>query len=156
MLNQPSKSKIWLLSLLTLGLYFFYWCSRSRADINSSAKQPLVPSCWYLVVPGLNYFWMWLYAEALQKVSYKRIKASDVFLVYVIGTSLIGLPWTLSRGFSYPSSATSTVHPTLHTVLLIIGIVVAVGTLVNAAGLAFFMSYTQGKISALPQTKRGW
>ena len=155
MLNRPSSRRIWTLSLLTLGLYFYYWCSHSRAEINRSAKQNLVPTCWYLIVPGLNYYWMWLYAEALQKVSYRRIKQSDVFLVYVIATSLIWLPSSFGRGFSFNTShATASVHPTLHTILLIIGIIAAIAVIMNAAGLAFFCNYTQGKINALPRPSR--
>ena len=152
MLSQPSSRKIWSLSLLTLGLYFFYWCSRSRAEINRSAGQVLIPSSWYLVVPGLNYFWMWLYAGALQKVSYDRIKSSDVFLVYLVCASLLTLPFTFGRGFNISSPpATTTVHPSWHTILVIISVIFAISVIINAAGMAFFCNYTQANINALPR-----
>lgn len=152
MLNRPSSSKIWLLSLLTFGLYFYYWCSHSRADVNRAAKLAIVPTCWYFLVPGLNYYWMWLYAGALQKVSFGRIKATDVFLVYVISTSLVGLPLSISRGINFSSSsAPNSFNPTLHTFLVVAGIAIVVAALINAAGLAFFLNYTQGKINAIPR-----
>ena len=155
MLSRPNNRKIWLLSLLTLGLYFYYWCSHSRADINRAAKRNVVPSCWYFAVPGLNYYWMWLYAEALQQVSYKRIKRTDVFLVYVIATSFVSLPVTVARSINLSTSSTSgSVHLSLQTVLTIAGIVIFIATLINAASLAFFCTYTQGKVNALPRNSR--
>ena len=157
MLNPPSKAKIWLLSLVTLGFYFYYWCVRSQIDVNRSAKQQIVPSCWYLAVPGLNYYWMWLYTEALQKVSYNRIKATDVFLVYVICTSFLGLPLSIGNFFNSSSSSNDSlgaVSPSLQTVLLVVGLLIAFAALANAVGLAFYMNYVQGKISALPRAER--
>ena len=155
MLSQPSSRKIWFLSLLTLGLYFFYWCSRSRTDINTSAKQVLIPSTWYLAVPGLNYYWIWLYAGALQKVSFNRIKSTDLFLVYVLCMNVLTILVTLGRyfdfGFIHSQSVT---QPSLHSILIVISILVATSTLINAAALGFFCNYAQKKINALPGLKQ--
>ncbi len=152
MLNRPSSSKIWLLSFVTFGLYFYYWCSHSRADVNQAAKEQIVPTCWYFLVPGLNYYWMWLYAGALQKVSFGRIKTTDVFLVYILSTGLVGFPVSFLRVFNFTSSsASSSVQPSLQAILITIGVVVLIAALVNAAGLAFFCNFTQGKINALPR-----
>lgn len=137
----PSTTKIYTLSLLTFGLYFLYWCNKSRQAINASAKQALVPPIWYLLLPGLNFLWVWQYGNALETVSFQRIKAIDIFAYYLIATGLfIAVP----GGFNISSSDIG--HGTK--TLVIIGIVVTVVLLeLLAIGLAFFCDRIQKKIN---------
>ncbi|MGH7237187.1 MAG: hypothetical protein ACREGF_01485 [Candidatus Saccharimonadales bacterium] len=145
MLNKPSSGKIYLYNFLTLGFYFFYWCSRSRANINHSARQKLIPSTWLLAVPGGNYWWMWQYAGALDYVSYGRLKSSDTFLLYILATHAFVLLSPLYYFLSGPSHTTAS----LHTILLIIIIAIIIVFLISIAGAAFFCAVVQHKINAL-------
>jgi hypothetical protein len=88
MLNGPSTKQIILKQLATLGLWHFYWCAQSRRDINTAAGKELIPPIWYLAIPGLNYWWAWHYAEALEIVTQKHIKASDTFGMYIIAIDI--------------------------------------------------------------------
>jgi hypothetical protein len=143
MLSKPSTKKIILYHFLTLGFYFLYWCSRSRTDINRAARQEIIPTTWLLVVPFANYYWMWQYAEALERVTFKRIKGSDTFLIYIIATSF----WFIvSPGYSFSTSST---HLATHALIILISIVLGIFVLVQIAGLAFFCSTIQKKINAV-------
>ncbi|MDB5171120.1 MAG: hypothetical protein JWO35_814 [Candidatus Saccharibacteria bacterium] len=137
----PSTAKIYIMHLLTFGLYFFYWCAKSRQAINQAARQQLVPKIWYLIIPGLSYWWVWEYANALEHVSYKRIRAVDTFSYYIIGTGFLFLLPT----FPYIGSDDLGRNDTqIITVLLImLGILIVL----TSIGLAFFCSTIQKKIN---------
>jgi len=136
MLNRPSVGKIYLYQFLTLGLYFFYWCWHSRADIHQAARQALIPATWFLAIPGLNFWWMWQYAHALEYVTHKRLKANDTFLLYIIGLDA----WLIVDIFRFQSL--------LH---LTNGYVVLIGVyiLVEIGGLSFFCAAVQKRINSL-------
>jgi hypothetical protein len=139
----PSTAKIYTLSLLTFGWYFLYWCSKSRAAVNAAARQQLVPPTWYLVIPGLNFLWVWQYANALEIVSFQRIKAIDTFSYYLIATGVF---------FLIPGSfhvSRSDVGPTTHTLVIIAIIVAVIAVEFFALGLGFFCDRIQKKINAV-------
>jgi uncharacterized membrane protein len=149
-LNRPSTTKIWLLTIATLGLYYVYWCAQSGKDINTAARAKLVPSAWYLIVPGLNYYWVWQYATALESVSYKRINRSNIFLVYVIGMNFATLPFGIFRYFNF---STSSSQPSFHTVVTILVIAVCIAAVATVMGAAFFCSYAQNQINQVAKPK---
>ena len=103
MLSKPSNSRIIFLSLITLGTYFFYWCLKSAAAVNQSAGQRLTPNNVYLFLPGLTYWWMWNYTQALESSSYGRIKAIDIFLISIFAANLWStIFFTLRNSNHYP------------------------------------------------------
>jgi hypothetical protein len=141
--NPPSTQKIYTSTLLTLGIYFLYWCSASRSAIARAARRELLPSSWLLAIPGLNYLWIWQYAGALEFVSYRRIKRSDTFLLFVLATFL---PYTILS--SLPQGYSS-YAPQLHEFLILAGIMLAVAVIGYILGLAFFCDVMQRKINKL-------
>jgi len=146
MAPAPSTRKIYLYHYITFGLYFFYWCSRSRTDINHSANQKLIPTTWLLALPGGNYWWMWQYAQALQHVSYRRLKAADTFLIYLIAShAWLLLTFGFQPSFSWGNHTGNFSHFLI--ALLIIYAVVCF--LLEITGAAFFCATMQHKINAL-------
>jgi hypothetical protein len=143
MLQGVSTQKIFVYQALSLGFYFFYWCSRSRRDINRSAGRPIIPSTWLLALPIGNYWWMWRYANALDFVSYSRIKYADTFLLYIIVINLafIGEPFF---------RVNIQVQHISITLLLIALAAIWVTTIIS---LGFFCAVMQGKITKLPKAR---
>lgn len=141
MLNNASPLKIFLYHALTAGLYFFYWASKSRAAINASAGQTLIPSTWLLAVPFAGYWWMWQYGRALEHVSYKRIKAADTFLFFILATNFVWIIWQPLSAFD-PKWLVDKF--TLTKVLLFVFAFVVVTAVV---GVGFFCAVIQGKIN---------
>jgi hypothetical protein len=145
MLSGPSSKKIYLYTVLTLGLYFFYWCSKSKYDINNSAKQKLIPTTWLLALPGGNYWWMWKYSEALEIVSYERLKKSDTFLYYILGShAWLLLTFGITPNFSF--GGRTHLSSTLITIILIY---IFVSIILEILGSAFFCTTMQKKISLI-------
>lgn len=143
MLQGVSTRKIFLYQALSLGLYYFYWCAKSRADVIRSANRPIIPSAWLLVVPGGNYWWMWRYANALDFVSYGRIKYTDTFLLYVVAINftLFGSPFFRFVPDFHHSSPRQTI-----TVLAVLLLVIVVTSII---GLGIFCAVMQDKVSKL-------
>jgi len=144
MLQGVSRRKIFTYQALSLGFYFFYWCSKSRRDIIRSAGRPIIPSTWLLALPIGNYWWMWRYANALDFVSYSRIKYSDTFLLYiiVINLALIGEPVIRFN------------IQVQHISLTLILIALAVVWVTTIIALGFFCAVIQDKITKLPKSTR--
>ena len=138
--------KIFLYHLLTFGLYFFYWCSKSREAVHLSAKQTLIPSPWFLAIPGLNYWWIWQYARALEFVSYGRIKASDNFLIFTLSTFLPIIIFSQVGAF-IPDNAADNVSE--HTAMIIVLVSLACFVILEVIGLALYCVTVQKKIDKL-------
>lgn len=146
MLTHPGTLRIFLLHYLTLGFYFFYWCSRSRTAVNRAARQEIVPTTWLLAVPAANYWWMWKYGQALERVSFGRIKGGDTFLFFLLAT----YAWTLLSGpFRWVVDFSSLKGGTLVWALVVTGIVLY---LAEVTGMAFFCAVTQRRINAVTGT----
>ena len=145
MLHGSSVKKIWLLNIVTLGMYYFYWCSQSRRDINKSAGLALIPATWYLALPGLNYYWIWQYSRALERVSFKRINGNDVFLIYIVGANFAAIAFSVFRLFTIDPTAT----PSINTLIIVFGLAIILLALATALGLAFFCAYVQRRVNAL-------
>jgi hypothetical protein len=141
--NSPSIPRIYLYTVASLGLYYFYWCSRSRRNVHASAHQQLIPSTWLLALPAGNYWWMWRYANALEWVSYRRLKASETFLLYIIAFHL-PLAITYNLRIFAPGNQVS-----WHTLLTYLLLYILVADILLSVGLAFFCSTMQKRIARL-------
>lgn len=148
MLQKTSAKKIYLYQFLTFGFYYFYWCSRSRRDINASAHKTVVPTTWLLVVPLWNYWWAWQYATALEAVSFARIKRPETFGIYIIATAFL---WIAFSAFDFIPNGTAD-HQTLKTIWIELSVIVAAAYVSIVAGLGFFCATMQNKINALPKS----
>lgn len=147
MLQGVSRRKIFLYQAITLGFYYFYWCSRSRRDIiRSAGGKPIIPTTWALALPIGNYWWMWRYSNALDYVSYGRIKYADTFLLYIIALNLafVGTPFfRVFPTFTNPSHREIIVAVLIFLVVMLITSIVCLG---------FFCAVMQDKISKLPKS----
>lgn len=146
-MRSPSTKHLFMYNVLTLGIYFLVWCFRSRAEIHRAAQQELVPPTWYLVVPAANYWWMWRYAEALQFVSYKRIKASDTFLFFIIGHLVpFSIAFTIVDLLSNLNSSGLYSDSLLATSMVVMLLIFLVS---QSIGLAFFCTHVQKRINTV-------
>ncbi len=83
-MQKRNPKKVLILHTLTLGLYLFYWCSKSRKEVNTALGRKAVPTVWFLIVPLGMFWWAWLYGEALEEVTGRQIRRDTTF-----GLSLI-------------------------------------------------------------------
>ena len=54
---------VYLLGIFTFGIYFLYWFIQTKREINDNFGAE-IPTCWLLIIPIANIYWMYKYAEA--------------------------------------------------------------------------------------------
>ncbi|MBN2198652.1 MAG: DUF4234 domain-containing protein [Candidatus Aminicenantes bacterium] len=53
---------VYLLGIVTLGIYFIVWMVKTKTEMNSLGAQ--IPTAWLIIVPIANIYWLYKYAEA--------------------------------------------------------------------------------------------
>jgi len=79
------------LSLITLGIYALVWSVRTKDEMNAKGAQ--IPTAWLLIIPFVNYFWLWKFSEGVEVVTSKKMGAGVAFCLQfflgVIGMAII-------------------------------------------------------------------
>ncbi len=53
---------LWLvLSFVTFGIAAIYWFVKTKTEINSLGAK--IPTAWFLIIPIVNFYWVYKYAE---------------------------------------------------------------------------------------------
>ncbi len=80
-----------LLSLITLGIYTLVWSVRTKSEMNAKGAQ--IPTAWLLIIPFVDYFWLWKFSEGVEVVTSKKMGAGVAFCLLfflgVIGMAII-------------------------------------------------------------------
>ena len=75
---------ILLLSIFTLGIYYLYWIVVTKDELNRSGAD--IPTAWCLIVPFVNFYFWYRYAQGYVKcVKQKDDDSSDVLVYFLIG-----------------------------------------------------------------------
>ncbi len=62
-LKERNVVLVYILGIFTLGIYFIYWYVQTKREINENFGAS-IPTCWLLIIPIANIYWMFKYAEA--------------------------------------------------------------------------------------------
>ena len=52
---------VYILSIITFGIYAIYWMVKTKGEINSLGGE--IPTAWLIIIPIANLFWMYKYCE---------------------------------------------------------------------------------------------
>lgn len=74
---------VYLFSLLTFGIYGFYWMASTKNDINSLGAK--IPTAWLMIIPIVNIFWMFKYLQGYTQIT----KKDNGFLFVLIALCLV-------------------------------------------------------------------
>ena len=90
---MPYRSPIavLLLPFVTFGIYTLIWYVTTKDRMN--AKGADVPTAWLLIIPLVNWYWMWKFCEGVDTVTKKSMGAGVAFLLLfflgIIGAAII-------------------------------------------------------------------
>ena len=80
-----------LLSIITLGIYSLVWYVTTKNEMNTKGAN--IPTAWLLVIPFVDYFWLWKFSEGVEVVTSKKMGAGVAFCLQfflsVIGMAII-------------------------------------------------------------------
>ncbi|MDI6806281.1 MAG: DUF4234 domain-containing protein [Candidatus Aenigmarchaeota archaeon] len=79
--TKRSLVKVYLLGIITLGIYFIYWYVKTKNEMNELGAK--IPTAWLLIIPIANIYWMYRYAEGFAKIT-KKESTVLWFLLFII------------------------------------------------------------------------
>ena len=80
MIKKRNIVAVYLLSIITLGIYCIYWLVQTKKEMNSLGGK--IPTAWLLIIPIANLYWMWKYCEAFATYVKKDGNTILWFLLY--------------------------------------------------------------------------
>lgn len=81
-MKNRSPIVVFLLLMVTFGIYGIYWSVSTKNELNN--KGAGIPTAWLLIVPVVNFYWMWKYAEGAAKVSNGSMTTEMTFVLFVL------------------------------------------------------------------------
>ena len=91
-LKERNVVLVYILGFCTLGFYFIYWYIQTKREINETFGAS-IPTCWLLIIPIANIYWIFKFAEAYSlyvlKDDNKALWALLFILVGIIVPALV-------------------------------------------------------------------
>ena len=85
MIKERSIVKVYVLGIITCGIYFIYWFWKSKNDINELGGD--IPPAWMYLIPVVNVYWLYRYAKSFSEV----IKRDDNTILWFLLFFLVGI-----------------------------------------------------------------
>jgi hypothetical protein len=90
-MKQRSPIAVFFLTLITFGIYGLVWQVKTKNEMNALGAD--IPTAWLLIIPFVNYYWLWKYSQGVEKVTNGKLSGVLafvlLFLVGVIGMAII-------------------------------------------------------------------
>jgi len=85
-MKQRSPIAVLLLSIVTLGIYSWYWLVKTKGEMNKLGES--VPTAWIWLIPFVGtLWWLWRYSEAVEHVTHEKASFVMSFLLLLfLGT----------------------------------------------------------------------
>ncbi|MBR3328968.1 DUF4234 domain-containing protein [Candidatus Saccharibacteria bacterium] len=80
MIQKRNIVAVYLLSIITFGIYSIYWEVKTKEEINSLGAD--IPTAWLLIVPIANIYWIYKYAEGYSEKVKKDNNGVLWFIVF--------------------------------------------------------------------------
>ena len=103
-MKKRNPAAVLLLPLVTFGIYSIYWMVQTKKEMVQ--KGASIPTAWLLIVPIVNYWFLYKYSMGVEKVTSGKLNGLLVF----IGHAVIGFIMTaiVQDSFNNVSDATYT------------------------------------------------
>src|SRR5579872_5705935 len=90
-MTKRSPIAVFFLSIFTLGIYIIVWRVKTKGEMNRLGAN--IPSAWLMIIPLVNIWWLWEYAEGVEKITKKGMTQVVafilLFLLSAIGDAII-------------------------------------------------------------------
>lgn len=82
MVKNRSIFMVYVLSIITFGIYTLYWSVSTKNEINRLGGN--VPTAWLLIIPIANLYWVYKYCEGFALYVKKDGNTLLWFILYVL------------------------------------------------------------------------
>jgi hypothetical protein len=76
------------LSIITFGIYALVWYVSTKHQANALGAK--IPTCWLIILPIIDFYWMWKFCEGIEYVTNKKVEGVISFLA-IMFLSVIGM-----------------------------------------------------------------
>ncbi len=87
-MKNRSPIAVLLLPFITFGIYSLVWSVKTKNEMNALGAS--IPTAWLLIIPFVNLYWMWKYAQGVQHVTKGGLSQVAAFLLLLF-LSVIGM-----------------------------------------------------------------
>ena len=81
-MEKRSLVKMFILGLVTLGIYYIYWYFATRRELIEKGAE--IPSAWLFIIPFFNIYFLYKYSEAFSKYICKDDSVITYFLLLLL------------------------------------------------------------------------
>ncbi len=67
------------LTIITFGIYALVWFVTTKDQMNANGAK--IPTAWLIIVPIINFYWMWKFCEGVEIVTSKRMEGVMAFIL---------------------------------------------------------------------------
>jgi len=84
-MKQRSPIAVFLLSLVTGGIYSWYWAVKTKGEMNNLGEK--IPTAWIWLIPMVgSIWWLWKYSEGVEHVTNEKVSGVLAFvLLFLLG-----------------------------------------------------------------------
>lgn len=76
---------VFFLPLITLGIYGIVWFVKTKNEMNAQGSE--IPTAWLIIIPFVNWWWLWKYSEGVDKVTKGELSTVISFiLLFLLGS----------------------------------------------------------------------
>ena len=72
---------VWLLTSLTQGLYTLFWYVKTKREMTDLGEN--IRPAWMLIIPVVNWYWLWNYSQAVSKVINQKLRPITVYKILI-------------------------------------------------------------------------
>ena len=109
-MKQRNPFAVFFLPFITLGIYGLVWQVKTKGEMNRLGSN--IPTAWLLIVPIVNYYWLWKYSEGVEQVTGDKLSAPISFiLLFLLGSIGAAIVQSEFNKVSGQSVATTTDAP---------------------------------------------
>jgi hypothetical protein len=83
-LKRRSPFAVFLLPIITLGIYQLVWYAKTRGELKESGAS--IPTTWCIIVPILGFVWLYWLAAAIKTVTGKQSSVGTFVLLLLLGS----------------------------------------------------------------------
>ena len=84
-MTKRNPFAVFILGFITLGIYSIYWYVKTKGEMNAQGEK--IPTAWLLIIPIVNWWWLWKYSEGVDHVSKQKMsKVLTFVLLFLLGS----------------------------------------------------------------------
>ena len=91
-MQQRSPIAVFLLGMVTGGLYSWYWAVKTKGEMNKMGES--IPTAWIWLIPIVGViWWYWKYSEGVEHVTHEKLSGVLAFillyLLHIVGQAIL-------------------------------------------------------------------